>query len=509
MSNLRDPTRAQLVARVESGLKWKLLSEATLIVTRMSVAIVLARLLTPRDFGIAGMVLVMSAFVTSFADFGLGNALVQRRSLSEKDRSTMFWASCAVGVSMTAIGVAVSKVAAGFYHEAQVRNLFAVLSLGFVITSLGATQRSLLSRTMDFRSLEIRSMAAALAGASVGITTAALGHGPWALILQSLTIVSVSTALVWPLVPWRPHLVFSWDSLRSLGGFGIRSVGGSFLASLNQVSDKLLIGRFLGAAPLGVYTIGYNTMLLPLTRIVSPIQQVLYPALSRLQDDPRNLATAWLRMNRAVGALCIPLMVGVMVTAPDLVPVAFGERWRSAVPILQILAWVGITQCLQGLLPVVLQVVNRPGTYLRFSGFALVVNIGGYAIGLHWAITGVATAYAISSTMLGLLYTRLTANAVGTSLRAVAASLAGVTQAALALAGATLATRLFLVHEGVPPWIRLLALVGVGAVVFVSVCFWRDPELILEVRGVLRRRAAPETGAVQFTVEAGTIRNAG
>jgi PST family polysaccharide transporter len=509
MSYLRDPTRAELVARVESGLKWKLLSEATLVVTRISVAIVLARLLAPRDFGIAGMVLVMSAFVISFADFGLGNALVQRRSLSEKDRSTMFWASCVLGVCMTAIGIAVSGAVARFYHESEVRNLFAVLSFAFVVTSLGATQRSLLSRTMDFRSLEIRSMAAALAGAAVGITTAALGHGPWALILQSLTIVSVSSALVWPLVPWRPHLVFSWESLKSLGGFGIRSVGGSLFASVSQISDKLLIGRVLGAAPLGVYTLGYNTMLLPLTRIVSPIQQVLYPALSRLQDDPRNLAAAWLRMNRAVGVLCIPLMVAVIVTAPDLVPVAFGDRWRSAIPILQILAWVGIMQCLQGLLPVVLQVVNRPGTYLRFSGFAFVVSIVGYAIGLHWGVTGVATSYAISSTMLGLLYTRITTNAVGTSLRAVAGSLAGVTQAAFALAGATLATRLALVHEGLPPWIRLVSVVAVGAPVFVAVCFWRDPELIDEVRGVLRRRAVAETEAFRLQAEARTISNAG
>jgi O-antigen/teichoic acid export membrane protein len=482
---LHDPTVREVPSRVRRGLKWKLFSEASIFVSRTGVAVVLAHLLTPRDFGVAGMALVLTSFVITFADLGLGNALVQRRSLTEADRSTMFWTSVVGGACLTLLTAALSSPIARFYGEPRVRQLFMVLGLSFFVIALGATQRSLLSRAMNFRSLELRNVAGVVAGAAAGIALAVAGFGAWALIVQSLTISVVSTVLLWAIVPWRPQFRFSSQSARELGGFGLRSFGGSLFTIINQISDKILIGRYLGAAPLGAYVLAFNTVLVPLNRIVAPIQQLLYPALSRLQDDRERVASTWLRVNTLVLAVCAPLMVGTMLTASDLVPVVFGPRWHSAIPVLEILSWVSIMQAVQGLCPVVLQALNRPATTLWFSLFALLVNFAAYVVGLRWGIVGVAACFAVSSTGLAIWYVALTARAIGVRRGDFLRSIGGVSQGAAAMAAGMLLSRIALGHTSGQA-LRLVLVLACGVLVYVLVCLWRAPEVAREFKIAIR-----------------------
>ena len=152
----------------------------------MVVALILARLLTPHDWGLAAMVMVFSGFVVVFTDSALGTALIQRTELSEGDRSTVFWTSAGVGLLLALTGIACSGPLARFYREPAVRPLFAALSVGFFITSLGATQMALLVRDMQFRRLELRQMAATVVGACTGITVALSHFGAWAIVGQQL-----------------------------------------------------------------------------------------------------------------------------------------------------------------------------------------------------------------------------------------------------------------------------------------------------------------------------------
>lgn len=498
---LEDPTTAELSGRVRRGLGWKAISEATLFTSRLVVAVVLARLLSPEDFGVAGMVLVLSAFVITFADFGFGNALVQRASLTEADRSTMFWTTLGVGALLTALGLAGADLAARFYGEPDVRPLFAALSLSFVVTAVASTQRSLLSRAMDFRSLELRTIASFVAGAIVAIALAAAGAGPWALVAQSLTILAVSSVLLWLLVPWTPRLVFSSKSFRELGGFGVRSVGGSLFTILNDVVDKLVIGRVLGATPLGFYVFAYTIVLQPLTRIVTPVQQVVYPALSRLHADPRAAGDAWLRAYRALGAVCTPLMLGVAVTAPELVPTVFGDGWSSSVSVLQILAWVGVMQSFQGLFPVALQAVGRTSAYLRLAAAAFGLNALAVLAGVEWGIEGVAAALVVSSTVVAVASTVVVARVLGVALLRVGRAMTGVALAAATMVLATVAVRELLLAGVGSREARLVVEVLTAAVVFLAVVAWRDRELVADLRTMLRPgspgAAAPAVSGVR------------
>lgn len=477
-------------ARVQRGLVWKGVSSATLQGSRLVVGLLLAHLLTPHDYGVAGMAIVFASLVFVFSDLSFGAALVQRRELTEDDRSTVFWTSAAVGLVLTLCGIALSGPLASFYDEPQVRPLFAVMSLSFLVTSVASTQTALLTREMNFRALELRQIACAVVSAGVGITLAAMGYGPWAIIAQQVVSAFVSTTLLWFSSPWRPRLAYSFASLRSLGGYSWNVFGARLLFYLNRNADNLLVGRFLGAAALGAYSVAYNVMLLPFSQVSVPVQDVLFPAFSRLQDDRRTLASTWLRANRVIAAVTVPALVGLIVVAPDFVHVVLGERWHRATPVIQILAWVGLLQSLQGLNGSVLRAVDRTNLLFRYSLVVVTASLIAFVLGLHWGIVGVAAAYALSSTLVEPYYTWLTARSVDVSLRRFVGSLAGVAQASAVMLVAVTAVSLALTHLGISPAIRLLTVVFVGFVVYVPCCHWRTPELLEEFRRIRRARAA-------------------
>jgi O-antigen/teichoic acid export membrane protein len=476
-----------LHGRVVRGVAWKAASTVFGQLSRLLVAAILAHLLSPHDYGVAAMVLVFSSLVLVFSDLAFGQALIQRREISEADRSTVFWTSVGAGALLTVLGIGLSWPIAAFYGEPQVQGLFAVLSLGFLIGSLAATQTALLMRDMNFRSLELRDMGATVVGGAVGIVTALNGMGAWAIILQQLTVTAVASALVWVASRWRPRFTYSRASLRDLGGYSANVLGSRLLFYANRNLDNLLIGRFIGPAALGAYAVSYNVMITPMSQISLPLQEVMFPAMSRMQDDLARLRDAWMRANRLVGAITIPGMLGLIAVAPEFVAVVLGPKWDSAVPVLQILAWVGLLQSLQGMNGTILRAVDRTRTLLRYSVVVLVASTIAFVVGLPWGVVGVAAAYAISSTIIEPYYTWLTTRAVGMSLLDFGRNFGGIVQAAVIMLVAVLLAKSTLVDAGLGDAPRLLALVLVGVLIYGACVAWRAPEVLEELDGLRRR----------------------
>jgi O-antigen/teichoic acid export membrane protein len=484
---------AGLRSKVVRGLAWKVVSQVYGLAWHTAVAITLARLLTPGDYGLAAMVIVFAAIVPVFSDLALGSALVQRRELSEADRSTVFWVSTGIGAGFTLVGIALSWPLAAFYGEPEVQPLFAALSLTFVVTALGTTQRALLTRDMNFKSLELRIMLGTLVSGSSGIALAATGFGAWAIVGQQIILATVSTVLLWRFSTWRPRFLFSRDSFRRLAGFGLNVFGTRILFYGNRNADNLLVGRVLGAGPLGVYALSYNIMLAPLSRLGWPIGEVLYPAFSRLQDDPERTAQAWVRINRLVGAITIPATLGLIVVAPEFVTVVLGERWREAEPVIRLLAWVGLLQSLGTLNSAILRARDRTGTLLRYAAIALVASLVGFTVGLEWGIVGVAAGYAVSSTFVEPLYAWFTARALGISPLALPRGLRGVFEAAGAMAGLLLATKVGLLPGDLHAAWRFVVLILLGFALYVPLIAWRAPEVLAELKDIRRSRVAKVT----------------
>ena len=479
-----------LRGRVLRGLAWKGGSSFARQLLRIGVTVVLARLLSPHDYGVAGMVIVFATLVEIFGDLALGAALVQRPELSDDDRSTAFWVSIGAGVVFTLLGVALAGPLAAFYGTPAVRPLFMVMSLSFVITAVGSTQAALLMRAMDFRGLELRLTGGAVVGAGAAIVLASRGAGPWALIGQQVTTASVATVLVWRFSSWRPRLSFSRASLRDLASFSGRVFSTRLLFYSIRNADNVLIGRYVGASALGAYTIAYNIMLMPSNQISAPVQEVLYPTFSRMQDDVPRVAQAWLAVNRIVGSISLPALAGMVMVAPEFVAVVLGPKWHPAVRVIQILAWVGMLQSLQGLNSAVLQARDRTRELLRYGLVVCGSSLTAFVIGLHWGLIGVAVAYAISSTLLEPYYSWLTARALGISVFAFPRALARVVQAVVGMVVVIGLVRLLLAGTALGPAPRLLVLVAAGTLAYVPLALWRVRELRALAGGVRRLRTA-------------------
>jgi O-antigen/teichoic acid export membrane protein len=480
------------------GLAWKGASQILLQGSRLVVAVILARLLSPDEYGLAAMALVLASLVIVFSDVALGAAIVQRPQLSEEDKSTAFWTSVGVGVLCTVGGIALSGVLAGIYGTQSVQPLFAVLSLSFVITSLAATHEALLVREMDFRRLELRMMVATAVGAAVGITLALKGYGAWAIIGQQLAISGVSTVLLWSFASWHPRFTFSRASLRSLGGFSGNVFAHRLLYYLHRNMDNLLIGRFLGPAALGLYGFAYNVMLVPFSRIAGPLTEVLFPAFSRIADDRARLVSMWVRAVRVVASFSVPALLGLVIVAPDFVSVVLGDRWTGATVLIQVLAWVGLLQSLQTLNPNILQAIDRTDVLLRFTVVFFVFHLTAFAIGLQWGVVGVAVAYLISSSIVEPLLGWVTTRALGVSPFVLVRGLSGVFQASAVMFVAVYATRHLLLIAGVGAPLRLAASVAVGIAVYVPCWMWRAGDAFAELKTFrLRRRMAPPALALE------------
>jgi O-antigen/teichoic acid export membrane protein len=482
-----------LRSRVLGGLVWVGASQVGLQLTRAAVAIAVARLLTPDEYGLAALALVFTSLVLIFSDLALGAALIQRKTLTELDRTTAFWVTLGSGVLFTVIGVLLSGPVAALYGQPDAQPLMAVLSATFLLAALGSTQQVLMVRDMDFRRVEVLPMAGALVGGAAAVALAATGAGAWAIIIQQVVSVGATTALVWWRSPWHPRLAFSRASLRDLGGFSLYMLGHRMLYYLQTNADRFIIGRFLGTAALGTYAVAYNTILVPASKIGGPLQRIMSPAFCRIQDEPERIASAWARVTRLQGSITVPALAGLVVVAPDFVPVVLGGHWSAAVPVVQLLAWVGIVQALQSLNVDILMARGRTRTIFCFSIVLCSAHIVAFTIGLQWGVVGVAASYAISTTLVETMQTVLAARALGVSPLVFVRALTRVFQAAMGMCAVVLGVRVALVDAGTGGAVRLAVCIGVGAVVYSALCLWREPELAREVSGVLRRRSSGAT----------------
>jgi O-antigen/teichoic acid export membrane protein len=322
------------------------------------------------------------------------------------------------------------------------------------------------------------------AASIVGVIIALAGGGAWAIVIQLLVADSVSSVLVWRFCPWRPRFIYSFSSLRDLGPFGAKTMGTRFLWYLRLNTDNLLIGRYLGSRPLGIYSLAYNLMFAPVTRIAQPVQQVLFPAFSRLQGDPVRLGRAWLQGNRLLAALTIPAFLGMAVVGPDFVPVVLGRRWDNAVPVLQLLSLSGVVMSFEQLNGSVLQGLGRPGMMLKYMLFSTAVIVIAFALGVQWGVVGVAALYLAASAALAPIFAWITVRAVGISVSDFLRSVVGVVEASMAMGIVVYGARVLLIYANFPAGGRVAVLVPFGLAFYVAYVAWRTPALLTEARNL-------------------------
>jgi Membrane protein involved in the export of O-antigen and teichoic acid len=384
-----------LKTKVIHGLTWSFTSQVGTVGSQFIITVILARLLSPGDFGLLGMITVFTGFATIFNDMGISGALIQKQDTDEKHLSSAFWLNIIIGVILTLLMMAASPLIARFYDVPQLEPLIIGMSLNYFIASFTIVQQAILTKDMDFKRLAARDIVAVIAGGLVGITLAYRGFGVWSLVYQSITFTLMNVILLWTVSPWRPKFIFSKEAILDIFKFSANLTGFSIVNFFGRNVDYLLIGKFLGAEALGFYTLAYKLMMVPLQNISWVISRVMFPAYSKIQNNLIKLGDTYLKTVKAVSLVTFPMMFILFVVAPEFVVFIFGPQWEPTVIIIRVLCICGAMQSIGVLSSTIYQSLNETRTQFRLQLAATLIVTVAVIAGLNFGIKGVALFYTL------------------------------------------------------------------------------------------------------------------
>lgn len=374
-----------------------LLGQGAHFVIHTASTMVLARLLTPADFGLIAMVAAVTGFANLFKDLGLSTATVQKPDITHDQINTLFWINVAVSALIAMIMAGLAPFMAWFYEEPRVTLITLAVTLVFLFGGLTVQHQALLQRQMRFTALAVIQVVSAAAGVSVGIISAALGAAYWSLVLmQGASALSIAIG-VWLVCRWRPGAPAWHAGARNMLMFGGNITGFNVINYFSRNADNILIGRVWGAGPLGLYSKAYALLVLPLTQINVPLASVAVPALSRLHGDPQRYRTYYLRMISLITLVSTPFVSFLVVCSDPLILLILGPQWIAAGSIFRVLGISGLIQPLyftQGWLHVS---AGRSDRYLRWGITGSSIIVLAIIAGLKYGPFGVAIAYTVAT----------------------------------------------------------------------------------------------------------------
>jgi O-antigen/teichoic acid export membrane protein len=473
------------------GVAWKVSAEVVTQITRLVLLLVLARLLVPAEFGLASIVLAFALFVQLFADLGLGAALIQAPKLTEVDRSTVFWTSLPLGLGWTALGIGLSWPLASFYGEPSLQPLFAAFSISFLLASLTSVPNALLIREMHFRALEIRVIAGTLVGAALAVALALGGFGAWAIVGGEIANRTVSLVTIWAQSRWRPKLVFSRRKLREQFAYGGTLFGAYLLLQFAQTLQSLMVGRFLGATALGRLTVSQTLVYLPFNRVAGPIQEVMFPAFSRMQDEPARIMGALNRINQVIASIAFPTLAGLAILAPEFTAVVLGSKWASTDEVIRVLSIAGMALALQRVNFSVLSARGYSRLIMWVGAGALVSTAIAILAAYPYGLLATVGALAAQTLVLQAVIMSVTAGALDARFRDLVRPLARIAVATVVMAAGVVLVVEALREVGVGNAGILVGGTITGAVVFVPLLWRLESDLIGELRGFARHARQP------------------
>jgi PST family polysaccharide transporter len=416
---------------------------------------ILARLLTPSDFGVFAMATPFVFFIMNVGDLGLGSALLQQRDLNEGQASAVFRVNLLAGLVFAAVILAASPLTGLLYHDHRVSEVAAALSLTFVFSGLAAVQRALLRRALLFDALLRAQIAASAVSSLVAILFALYGAGYWALVARALADPLIYSVIIWRAAGWMPGRAEWDDTTKFLLRYGRYHIQAVLLYSLGRQSDSVLIGWSFGSAELGPYALANRLFVLPVDQLSSPLGHVMIPALSRIRDDPDRLKRWYLKLLRLLTFLSFPPMFSLAFCADDVVHVVAGPQWRKAADILRVLAPVGALYVAYATTDWLMRSQGRADRAFRWSALSTAAYFLCFIAGLPWGAIGVAAGLVIANVVLfipALIYAaKGTPIRLGDTLKAMLPSIA----LTIATAGAVYALRTFM-DDDWHPIVRLL-----------------------------------------------------
>ena len=360
---------------------------------------ILARLLSPKDFGLVGMVTAFTGVLTLFRDFGLSSAAVQRPTVTKEQISTLFWINILLGALLGLAAVAMAPAIAAFYHEPQLFGVTAVLGAGFLFNAAGVQHSALLQRQMRFTVLAVINVVSLIVGTAIAIGGARAGYGYWSLVAMTVTQPLIATIGFWLTAGWVPGMPRRRAGIRSMMHFGSTLTLNGLVAYVAYNAEKVMIGRFWGADAIGIYGRAYQLVNIPTNNLNSAVGEVAFSALSRLQDDPIRFRNYFLKGFSLVLGLTLPITIACALFADDVVFVLLGPKWNDAAAIVRLLAPTIVIFAIINPLGWFIYSIGLVTRSLRIALVFAPIMIIGCAMGLPYGPKGVAFAYTTVMTL--------------------------------------------------------------------------------------------------------------
>lgn len=358
-----------------NGIIWSGIERFSVQGIQFLIMIIMARLLTPKDYGLVGMLTVFIAIAQTFIDSGFSQALIRKQNRTETDNSTVFYFNIGVGISIYILFYFLAPFVSKFYDVPELTAIMRVISLGVIFNSLAVVQRALLTIKIDFKTQAKASLIAAILSGITGITMAYKGLGVWAIVVQQLVNLGLNTSLLWAFAKWHPKAEFSKESFCELFAFGSKLLASGLLNTLYNNIYLIIIGKLFTASKLGYYTRAQQFSDFPSSNLTGILQRVTYPILCKIQDDKDKLAQAYRKFLRVSAFLIFPLMVGLSAVAEPFILLLLKEKWHFAATILQIICFAAMWYPVHAINLNLLQVEGRSDLFLKLEIIKKILGI--------------------------------------------------------------------------------------------------------------------------------------
>ncbi|MDP1623919.1 MAG: lipopolysaccharide biosynthesis protein [Bacteroidales bacterium] len=369
-----------------SGLLWSFIDSIAGQGITFMVGIVLARLLSPKEFGLIGMLTIFIAVSQSIIDSGFRQALIRKQDCTQADYSTVFYFNIGVGLFLYLLLFVSAQAIADFYHEPVLKDLIRVLGLGLILTSFSMIQSTLLTKKIDFKLQAKISVIASCISGVISIYMAYSGWGVWSLVYLVLVRYAISSILLWLWSKWKPIWCFSLKSFTGLFSFGSKLLVSGLIDTIYRNIYYLVIGKYFSAVELGYYTQADQFQSLPSTNLQGIIGRVSYPVLATIQNDTPRLREAYKKIIKSTMLITFILMFVMVASARSLILTLIGEQWEPSVIYLQMLCFVGMFYPLHALNLNMLQVLGRSDLFLRLEIIKKTLAVPIIIIGVIWGI---------------------------------------------------------------------------------------------------------------------------
>lgn len=356
-----------LKQKTAKGVLWSAIEHFSVQIIQFVLGLIMARILSPHDYGLVGMILVFTAIAQTFVNSGFSSALIRKKNIVDVDYSTAFYFNVVVGIVAYFVLFLLAPFIADFYEEPLLESLTKVIAINVFINSLGIVQFAQFSIKVDFKTQAKATTTSVFVSGIVGIWMAYAGYGVWAIVWQSVLRNALNVLLLWVFSKWHPKLEFSWTSFKEMWSFGYKLLLSGLIDTLYNNIYQLVIGKVFSATDLGNYTRAKQFANFPSANFTGIIGRVTYPILSSIQDDDARLEHVYRKYLRLSAFIVFPLMVGLSALAEPLIISVLTEKWRAAIILLQIICFGMMWYPIHAINLNLLQVKGRSDLFLKLE----------------------------------------------------------------------------------------------------------------------------------------------